>query len=69
VEKPGWRFSWRVYSLVWAGVVGILLYAAVLTARFEGDSVDWPVVIPLAVLIPAGSIAGAVYGNWRSDRR
>jgi hypothetical protein len=69
VEKRSWHFSWLVYSLVWVGVAGILLYVAVLTARFAGGPVDWPVVIPLAVLIPVGSIACALYGNYRSDRR
>jgi hypothetical protein len=55
--------------LIWVGVVVILLLAGVLTARMAGGPVDWAVVIPLAILIAAGSIAAAIYGNRRSDRR
>jgi hypothetical protein len=54
--------------LVWAGAVIILLVGARVTASMEGDRVDWAVVIPVALVIPAVAVAGALYGNYRSER-
>jgi hypothetical protein len=67
VQNRG-RLVWLIYTVIWVGVVVILLLGGVLTARMEGGPVDWAVVVPLAVLIPAGSIAVTIYGNHRSDR-
>lgn len=63
------RPVWLIYTGIWVGVVVILLLGGALTAHVEGGPVDWAVVVPLAVLIPAGSIAVAIYGNHRNDRR
>lgn len=68
VQNRG-RPALLIYTVIWAGVVAILLLGGLLTARMEGGPVDWAVVVPLAVLIPAGSIAAAIYGNRRSGRR
>ena len=68
VQNRG-RLVWLTYTVIWVGVVALLLLGGVFTARMAGGPVDWPVVAPLAVLIPAGSIAAAIYANHRSDRR
>jgi hypothetical protein len=61
---------WLIYPAIWVGAVVFLLLGGAFTARMEdGGPVDWAVVVPLAVLIPAGAIAVAIYGNHRDERR